>query len=315
MARMTTEVPTSSRPRVPALAIALVAIFMGCIVDALVKHLGGRYGAILIACCRYGFGAVFAVIAFVAARRPMPSLGTLRAHVLRSCASTSSAVLFFHALTVLQLAEATVLIFCAPLLIAPLARLILGERFRLMALLAIGLGFAGVMVTVIGAPAAANPRHLEGVIAGLCAALLYSLSIVLLRQLAQRNEALTSAMLGNVFPFLFLIGPVLWLGQAPLVADLPVLAALGLIGFTLWFLLTRAYSRAPAQSLAISEYSALIWSAALGFVVFHETPGWQVWAGAAIICVAIGLSAWDSQRIARRGAAETMAAGPGVLPG
>jgi S-adenosylmethionine uptake transporter len=301
--------------RIPALAFALVAIFMGCIVDAMVKHLGGRYGAVLIAFCRYGFGAVFALIAFLGARQPLPNVRTQRAHALRSCASTSSAVLFFHSLSLLQLAEATVLIFCAPLLIAPLARLILGERFRPMALLAIGIGFLGVLVTVIGAPAATSPRHLEGVISGLAAALLYSLSIVLLRQLAQRDEALTAALLGNVFPFLFLLGPTLWLRQAPLPADLPVLALLGLIGFTLWFLLTRAYARAAAQSLAISEYSALIWSAGLGFLVFREFPGWQVWAGAAVICSAIGLSAWDSRRTARRGAADALAAGPGVLPG
>lgn len=299
----------------PALAIALVAVFMGCIVDALVKHLGGRYGAVLIACCRYGFGSVFALSAFLAARRPLPGARTLRAHALRSCASTSSAVLFFHALSILQLAEATVLIFCAPLLIAPLARLVLGERFRPMALLAIGIGFLGVLVTVIGAPAAGGPRHLEGVASGLAAALLYSLSIVLLRQLAQRDEALTAAALGNVFPFLYLLGPALWLGQAPLAADLPVLALLGLVGFALWFLLTRAYARAAAQSLAISEYSALIWSAAIGFLVFREVPGWQVWAGAAVICGAIGLSAWDSRRTTQKGAADAKPAGPGVLPG
>ena len=184
-----------------------------------------------------------------------------------------------------------------------------------MALLAIAIGFLGVLTTVLGAPAATNPRHLEGVISGLAAALLYSLSIVLLRQLAQRDDALTAALLGNVFPFLLLLGPMLWLRQAPLPADLPVLALLGLIGFTLWFLLTRAYARAAAQNLAISEYSALLWSAALGFLVFGEIPGLQVWAGAAVICSAIGLSAWDIRRSARKSAADGLAAGPDVLPG
>ena len=101
-------------------------------------------------------------------------------------------MLFFHSLGILQLAEAAVLIFCAPLLIAPLAGIVLGERCRPMALLAIPIGFLGVLVTVVGAPAASSPRHLEGVLAGLAAALLYSLSIVLLRQLAQRADALAA---------------------------------------------------------------------------------------------------------------------------
>jgi S-adenosylmethionine uptake transporter len=294
----------------PAIVLALGAVFMGCVVDAFVKHLGQSYGAILIACCRYGFGSIFALTAFAMAKRPWPTGRVLRIHGVRAIAAVTSAVLFFHALSILQLAEATVLIFCAPLLIAPLARLILGETFRPMALAAIAVGFAGVLVTIQGAPADAGPRHVEGVASGLGAAALYSLSLVLLRQISKGGHAATTALTGNVFPFLILIIPAIALGQAPRWADVPQLAGLGLVGFLLWYLLSRAYAQAQAQTLAITEYSALIWSAALGFVFFHETPSWQVWTGAAVICGAILLSAWDSGRTRKRPIADSS-----VLPG
>lgn len=294
------DAAVTAKPRIPALAFALVAVGMGCVVDAFVKHLGASYGAVLVACCRYGFGSIVAVAAFVIARRPMPKPLAMRNHAVRACAATTSAVLFFHSLSILQLAEATVLIFCAPLMIAPLARIMLGERFRPMALGAIAIGFVGILVTIQGGAGQDNPRHLEGVLSGLGAAALYSLSIVLLRQLAQKDDELTTALLGNVFPFLLLIVPTFLLGAAPRLEDLPTMAGLGVFGFLLWFLLTRAYARAPAQSIVVSEYSALIWSALLGYVFFSETPAWQVWAGAAVICAAIGLSAWDSGRAARR---------------
>jgi hypothetical protein len=48
------EMTTPASPHIPALAIALVAFFMGCVVDTLVKHLGGLYGAVLLACCAAG---------------------------------------------------------------------------------------------------------------------------------------------------------------------------------------------------------------------------------------------------------------------
>ncbi len=74
----------------------------------------------------------------------------LRRHAVRALASTASAVLFFHCLSVLPIAEATVLIFCAPLMIAPLAHWLLGEKMRPMAVLALGVGFLGMLITDAG---------------------------------------------------------------------------------------------------------------------------------------------------------------------
>ena len=80
--------------------------------------------------------------------------------------------------------------------------------------------------------------------------------------------------------------------------DVPAFAFTGFAGFLLWLLLTQAYARAPAQSLAVAEYSALIWSALLGYFFFSEIPRWQVWIGALVIVAAVMLSAWDGRRAA-----------------
>ncbi len=289
--------PARAPLRIPAIALVLVAILFGSLLDAMIKDLGARYSAVLIACGRFVAGSVFALATFVLQRRPMPSAATLRNHGVRALASTASAVLFFHALGVLPLAEATVLMFCAPVMIAPMARLLLGERLRPMALAAVAIGFLGVLVTIQGASGDGDAaRRLEGVLAGLGGAVLYALSIVLLRQLAQRDDALLTSMLGNVFPALYLLIPAIALGQAPAAADLPEFAALGAMGFGLWFLMSRAYAQAPAQALAPAEYSGLIWSALLGFLLFHETPRWQVFAGGAVICAAILLAALSQPR-------------------
>jgi len=292
------DVPTLPRPLpVPPLVLAMTGVMMGCVMDAMIKYLGAAYTAVLIATLRYVFGTVFSGATVIALKRRMPDAAGLRRHALRAVASTLSAVLFFHCLTILPIAEATVLIFCAPLMIAPLAWWILGERMQPMASIALVIGFVGVLITVQGAPEAAdNARRMEGVIAGITAAGLYSLSVVLLRQLAQKDDAIVTAFLGNVFPALYLIGPAILLGTAPAIADLPLFVVAGLTGFLLWFLLTQAYARAPAQSLAAAEYTALLWSALLGYFFFAETPRWQVWIGALVIVAAVALSAWHSRR-------------------
>ncbi len=296
-----TEAPQTSKGFVaPPIGLALVGVFMGCLLDAMIKHLGASYTAVLIGFMRYCFGTVFAGLAVFCLRKPIPGGARLRAHAIRAVALAGSAVLFFHALTVLPIAEATILIFCAPLMIAPLARWLLKEKLRRTAMGALALGFIGVLVTVQGEPLSGeNARRLEGILAGLGAAVLYALSIVQLRQLAQRDDALVTAFLGNVFPALYLLVPALLLGVAPAPSDLPAFAFTGLAGFGLWFMLTHAYARAPAQRLAATEYTALIWSALLGFYFFQEIPRWQVWAGAMVIIVAVTISAWDGHRADR----------------
>lgn len=302
--RMPTASPFHLASRTPPVLIAVVGVMLGCVMDAMVKTLGAAYSVVLIASARYVFGAVFSGIAVVATKARLPDAAGLRRHALRAVIIAICSVLFFNCLTILPIAEATVLIFCAPLMIAPLARLILGERIRAMAAIALGIGFIGMVVTVQGAEGAGDAsRRLEGVLSGVFAAALYALSMVLLRQLARNDSAVTTAFLSNLFPGIYLLPFALWLGVAPQAADLPLFAATGLTGFVMWFMLTAAYARAPAQSVAPAEYTALIWSAILGIVFFAETPRWQVWTGAGVIVMAVMLAAWDSHRAERRAAA------------
>ena len=289
--------PPSLLMRTPPFVLALVGVFMGCVMDSIIKHLGENYNAVVIGFWRYAFGMVVSGAVVLALKLKLPDAKGLRRHALRAVASTGSAILFFHCITILPIAEATVLIFCAPLLIPPLARWILGEKFQGVAIVALAIGFAGMLITVQGeAAGGADPRRMEGVLSGVGASMLYALSLVLLRQLAQRDDVTMTAFLGNVFPALYLLVPALILGPAMLPPDIPVFAFTGFAGFALWYMLTQAYSRAPAQTLAAAEYSALIWAALLGYFFFAETPRWQVWIGATVIVGAVMLSAWDSHR-------------------
>lgn len=275
----------------------MVGVFLGCVMDAMVKMLGAGYSVILIASARYVFGSLFSGAAVLAMRARIPDAKGLRRHALRAMVIAVCSVLFFNCLTILPIAEATVLIFCAPLLIAPLARWLLGEKLRPAAVLALGVGFIGVLITVQGADGeAVSPRRLEGVLSGVAAAGLYALSMVLLRQLAQKDDTVTTAFLSNLFPAIYLLPIAVALGVMPAAEDLPLFAATGLTGFAMWFMLTAAYQRAQAQNIAAAEYTALIWSAALGYVFFAEIPRWQIWAGAAVVIAAVMMSAWDARQ-------------------
>ena len=50
------------------------------------------------------------------------------------------------------------------------------------------------------------------------------------------------------------------------------------------FSITAAYSYAPARELSVYDYSQILFSALLGFLVFHQVPDLLSWLGYLIIC-------------------------------
>ena len=54
------------------------------------------------------------------------------------------------------------------------------------------------------------------------------------------------------------------------------------------FFLVRAFRYAPVAVLAPFDYGALIFAAVIGFVVWNEVPGINLWIGAAFV-IASGL--------------------------
>ena len=50
------------------------------------------------------------------------------------------------------------------------------------------------------------------------------------------------------------------------------------------FAITAAYCHAPAREISVYDYSQIIFSAGLGFVIFGQVPDAFSWLGYGIIC-------------------------------
>ncbi|NBC21617.1 MAG: EamA family transporter [Alphaproteobacteria bacterium] len=289
------------RPPSPFI-IAALGVLSGCLIDVCVKYLSGDINVVVITVWRFVFGGLYSLAVFIVLRRPWPGLEAWRFHAMRGAIHLSAALTFFFALTQLGLAEATVMGFTAALMIAPIAWLLLGERFGPLSVGAAVIGFAGAALTLTGetnaAPQEAN--RLLGAVSVLVSAFAYATSVVLLRMRAQREDTVTILMMANVLPALIGLPLLAAIDPVPAMGDLPVLAALGFFGMGIWWLFTLAYARAPARRIAPLEYTALIWSALFGWVFFGEVPGWQLYAGALIIIAACLMVAFEHRFSSRR---------------
>lgn len=282
--------------------IAIFAIAMGSGIDALVKGIAPQAGLHHLLAWRFLFGGLIALAVFRAQKRPTPSFEAIRFHTLRGIIQLTCAFTFFFALIHLPLAMATIIGFTAALMVPFVARIVLGEKVTLVALLATLVGFAGAVLAVMGRPqsGAASELWMYGVASCFLSAFLYAFALVLLRMRATKEDATTIAMFTNVVPAIVLLPVTFGLFGTPDWNDIPYFLMFGTLGFATWYLMTLAYARAPAQRLAPLEYSALIWSGLFGSVFFGEYPGWQTWVGAAIIIGACLIVAFEARFTTRK---------------
>lgn len=285
--------------RLPPALVLTLAIVAGSAMDATIKWLGQHNHILLVGFARYALSAVFSFGIWAHAGRPVITAEMWRAHGLRGFVIAGTAMTFFWALTVLPLAEAVTLSFIYPLIVPFVAWAMLGEQVRPSSLLAAAIGFAGVIVAMQGAPAAAeSPQHTLGVVAVLVSAALFSVAMVLLRARARSDGAPIVGLMTSLIPGLIVAGPALVFSPPPRAEDWPVFVLMGALAAGFMYLMAKAYAKAEAQQLAPIHYTEFLWASAIGFIVFHETPRIQIYAGAALIIAACLFAAYNERRIA-----------------
>jgi S-adenosylmethionine uptake transporter len=270
---------------VQAFLAALAAVGILSVMDAVMKALVLALGIYVISVWRSVVNLILTGALYLPRRLPWPSRSILKIHVGRGIIVTVMAFLFFWGIGRVPLAQAIALTFIAPLIALILAAVFLGERIGPRSIAGSAMAFAGVIVIVLGqARAELGEEALLGTLAILGSALCYACNIVLMRHQSLAAKPLEI----NFFQSLTVL--VLWLAVVPLmgVPQWPaewwswvVVAAIMSTAGGLLF--SWAYARAEASYLAVTEYSAFIWAAILGWLVFSEPVSTYTVAGAALI--------------------------------
>lgn len=208
--------------------------------------------------------------------------------LLRSVVLVLATVLNFLALEHLPLTLTTVILFAGPIVITVLSVPILGERIGLHRMLAVLVGFGGVLVVMQPGGAGFDPAVLYSVGAMLCASLYYILTRMLAGVDSNASIQLWSSGLASlVFLPLSLWGWV-WPESGLAVA---VMLFMGLCGGLSHIASTGAHQLARASVLAPFTYAQIVTASAAGYLLFAERPGAATLLGCAII-IASGLYLW-----------------------
>lgn len=269
------------------IAVAALAIAIFSVMDVLMKHLALGMGVLNAMLWRTGIALLFCVPLFVLRGGRLPKRGVLKLHGARGATAGLAVFLFFWGMTRMPMAEAIALSFVSPLLALLLAAIFLKEQVARSAVAASLLAFIGVLVIMAGQPASVSGAHdWRAPAAILVSACLYAVNLVIGRHLSQLAGPLESAVFFNIVTFSLYLCGAPWLAHTPVLGDLPWLALAALLSVFALMLVAWAYARAEAQRLLPTEYTAFLWAALLGYLVFGEAVTLATGVGAALIVVA-----------------------------
>lgn len=207
-------------------------------------------------------------------------------------------IAYYSAARHLQLAELETVYFASPVIATILAVGLLGERVTGSRWLALGLGFVGVAL-------ASGPAGLENMTAvglALLAAILWALSVVLIRRLSSSVSTATQMVVNNAIFLVMCAVSAPWWWRPPQEGEVALMALVGVTSLIAQYLLYEGITRVPASLAAPLEYSGLLWSFVLGYLIWNDVPDAAVFGGAGLVLVSGALIVVGELRSSRASA-------------
>ncbi|HKR92802.1 DMT family transporter [Novosphingobium sp.] len=273
-----------SRSYLPALSV-VAGIGTFSAMDAAIKSASIATGVLTALLLRNVFGTLLVIPLWLAIGRPLPGRKVLRVHAQRSTIAAAMAALFFYGIVRIPLAEGIAISFVAPIMALYFAAIMLGEKIRRQAIAGAVLGLIGVLAIAAGRTGAGtySEEAIKGTGAILCSAVLYAVNLVLQRKQALLAGPIEIALFQNgmVAGIFLVFSP--WFLTWPDTSSLWMILAGAVMATSAMLFLSWGYARAEAQELVPIEYTAFLWAALFGWLMFSERVGAATLAGAAFI--------------------------------
>ena len=263
-------------------AVMLLGILLFSLNDAMGKWLLMDYGLGQVILIR-SIAALLILSPFLwkAGLKPILEAERPGMQLARVILSTMEVFSFYYAVMYLPLADVMTYWLAAPIYVAALSPLLLGEKVGWRRWTAIGVGFIGVIITLEPSAAMFTAPALISIF-GSGAFAFMMLSGRTLRNTPDKTLVLFQTAAAGLAGLVF--APLDW---APLQGgyDVMLLGLLGIVAMVAHMLVNRALKISDAATVAPLQYTMLLWAILFGWMFFDEAVTWPTIAGAALIVI------------------------------
>lgn len=203
----------------------------------------------------------------------------LKSHLWRSGYGLAAMYCFFYAIAHLPLADAMLFTYAAPIFTPLIARWLLKEPLTISMLAATAVGLTGVLLVAKPSSALLGGQALIGIAASLLAAFAF----VSIRQMSDTEPAFRIVFYFSLFSATISVIPLSWSWQPLSSHDLWLMLIVGLLATVSQIVMSKAYSLAPPGKIGPVAYLAIVFSGAIAWLRWGETPDLSSLIGAGLI--------------------------------
>jgi S-adenosylmethionine uptake transporter len=199
-------------------------------------------------------------------------------HLFRVLAQLGDSYCFYLATRTMPLADVMTFYMAGPIIVTAISGLLMGEKVGPYRWSAVIVGFIGVVIAL--APTSAT--FSSGSLIALAGSFMFAISLVITRK--QRDTHPLTLVASQFFSsglIAALVAPLAWV--TPGLGDLSLLLLLGVGAAACFLMITRALAMAPASLLAPFQYSAILWAAMFGWIIWHDVMTPRIILGNAIL--------------------------------
>ena len=269
----------SQTPVMRGIVLMCLSTIAFSIMHGLVRFVSEVLPPFQIAFFRNIFGLAFLLPLLMRSRFAILRTKQIGLHALRGVINMAAMLMFFTALAISPIAKVTALGFTAPIFMAILAVLVLGERFRIYRWSAIFLGFVGMLIILRPGLVAID----TGALLVIGSAALWAVAMIIIKIHSRTESSLTIVAYMGIFLGVFSIAPAVWVWQPFGLQTLGFMVLIGLFGSIAQMAISESLKETDSTALMPFDFLKLIWTAMIGVWFFSEIPDIYTWIGATVI--------------------------------
>ncbi len=268
---------------IKAILLATVASFCAVLMSVFLKLAQNDINVFTVGFLRFFFGLILILPFIIKSNFNIYKTNNFKFHLARSIINVPMMILGFAALMYIPLEQIKAIGFLSPILVVILSVLILKERIYIIRILALIIGFFGVLIIL-------RPGIIEinvGAYMVLLSGLLWSTVIIITKFMSKEDSPMTILTYQYTFVSIFILPLALIYWTNPTLNSLYYALLAAIVGTVLHLCINHSYRLADLSVIQPVWFTQLIFASIFGFSIFGEIPDGWTWAGGILVFTSV----------------------------